>query len=87
MKIIAKAGLLAAATLIAPAADAATAKRGTFGKLPDGRSVASVTLANGNGISATVIAYGATLQAVVMPDRNGNKADVALGYDNIGDYL
>jgi aldose 1-epimerase len=39
------------------------------------------------GVSATVIAYGATLQSVVMPDRAGRKADVALGYDNIGDYL
>ena len=87
MKLIATAGLVAAATLIAPAADAATAKRGSFGKLPDGRSVASVTLANDRGVSATIIAYGATLQSVVMPDRNGNKADVALGYDNIGDYL
>jgi len=68
-------------------AEAATARRGSFGKLPDGRAVPSVTLANGKGVSATVIAYGATLQSVIMPDRNGHKADVALGYDNIGQYL
>lgn len=84
------ASLLAASllgcTLAAPA-DAATAKRGTFGKLPDGRSVPSVTLANDRGVSATIIAYGATLQSVVIPDRNGAKADVALGYDNIGEYV
>lgn len=79
-------GLLAASVLIAPA-EAATAKRGSFGKLPDGRQVASVTLSNARGISATVIAYGATLQSLMMPDRNGRKADVALGYGNIGDYL
>jgi aldose 1-epimerase len=87
MKSIATAGLLAAAVLIAPAAEAATAKRGSFGKLPDGRAVGSVILANGRGVSATVIAYGATLQSVVMPDRAGRNADVALGYYNIGDYL
>jgi aldose 1-epimerase len=69
-----------------PAA-AATAKRGVFGKLPDGRPVAAVTLANGRGVSATVIAYGATLQSVVMPDRAGRKADVALGYDTIQAYV
>jgi len=68
-------------------AEAATAKRGSFGKLPDGRAVPSVTLTNGKGVSATVIAYGATLQSVIMPDRNGHKADVALGYDNIDQYL
>ncbi|RYD59993.1 MAG: galactose mutarotase [Sphingomonadales bacterium] len=82
--------LLVAASLgsmMPVSAEAATAKRGTFGKLPDGRSVASVTLANARGVSATVIAYGATIQSVVMPDRTGKKADVALGYDNIGEYV
>lgn len=82
--------LLVAASLVAmtsASAEAATAKRGTFGKLPDGRAVASVTLANARGVSATVLAYGATLQSVVMPDRNGKRADVALGYDNMADYL
>lgn len=74
------------ACALATAAEAATAKRGAFGKLADGREVASVTLANGRGVSVTLIAYGATIQSVVMPDRNGKKADVALGYDNIGLY-
>lgn len=69
-----------------PAA-AATAKQSTFGRLPDGRQVPAVTLINARGVSATIIAYGATLQSVVMPDRAGRRADVALGYDNIRDYL
>lgn len=77
----------AAAAMIAGSAHAATAKRSTFGKLDDGRSVAAVTLSNGRGVSATVIAWGATLQSVVMPDRNGKRADVALGYDNIRAYI
>jgi aldose 1-epimerase len=77
----------AMACVLSAQAEAATAKRGTFGRLPDGRQVASVTLANARGVSATVIAYGASIQALVMPDRNGRKADVMLGYDNIGDYL
>ncbi|MBC9033389.1 galactose mutarotase [Sphingomonas sp. JC676] len=87
MKNFAAIGALAAAIVISAPADAATAKRGSFGKLPDGRVVASVTLANARGVSATVITYGATLQSVVLPDRVGRRADVALGYDNIGDYL
>lgn len=76
----------AAACVLGGTAEAATAKRGSFGKLADGREVASVTLANGRGVSVTLLAYGATIQSLVMPDRNGRKADVALGYDNIGLY-
>lgn len=84
-----KALLLAAgaACLASGTADAATAKRSTFGKLADGRDVGAVTLANGQGVSATILAWGATLQSVVMPDRHGKRADVALGYDNMSDYL
>ena len=81
---------LAVALLMATAAagaHASEAKRSTFGTLPDGRAVPAVTLSNANGVSATVIAYGATLQSVIMPDRDGSKADVALGYDNLQQYL
>ena len=80
-------GAAAAALLMASPLHAAEATRSTFGKMPDGRSVPAVTLTNANGISATVIALGATLQSVVMPDREGKKADVALGYDNLADYI
>ena len=77
----------AAIALLASPSMAATAKRGTFGKLPDGRAVASITLSNAKGVSATIIAYGASLQSVVLPDRHGKRADVALGYAKIDDYL
>ena len=66
---------------------AAEAKRSSFGKLADGRDVPAVTLTNGNGISATIIAYGATLQSVIMPDKTGKPADVALGHDTIEPYV
>ncbi|WP_035706085.1 aldose epimerase family protein [Niveispirillum irakense] len=75
------------ACLMAGSADAATARKSTFGKLPDGREVTAVTLSNGKGVSATVIAYGAGLQSLIMPDRDGKAADVALGYDNLQGYL
>lgn len=81
-------GALAAMTaVVATPALAAEAKRSTFGKLPDGRAVPAVTLSNAHGVSATIIAYGATLQSLVMPDRDGKRADVALGYATIADYL
>ncbi len=80
-------GAAAAALVAATPALGAEASQSTFGKMPDGRSVPAVTLTNANGISARVIALGATLQSVVMPDRDGKKADVALGYDNLSDYI
>ena len=59
----------------------------TFGTLPDGRPVPAVTLSNRHGVAATVIAWGASLQSLVMPDRAGRRADVALGYATLSDYL
>jgi aldose 1-epimerase len=77
----------AALAALSGAAHAATATRTTFGTLPDGRVVPAVTLANAHGVSATVIAYGAALQSLIMPDRDGRKADIVLGYDNLDQYL
>jgi aldose 1-epimerase len=73
--------------MAAACAHASDVRRSSFGTLPDGRSVPAVTLSNSRGISVRVIAYGATLQSVIMPDRNGHRADVGLGYDNIQQYL
>ena len=80
-------GVAALASIGASPALAAEAKRATFGTLADGRAVPAVTLSNKAGVSATVIAYGATLQSVIMPDRTGKRADVALGYAGIADYI
>lgn len=63
------------------------AARALFGHLPDGREVEAVTLVNARGMSATVIAYGATLQSVCVPDRNGVLADVTLGHASLAPYL
>lgn len=74
-------------TLVATPALAADATRSTFGRMKDGRDVGSVTLANRHGVSATVIALGASLQAVMLPDRKGKREDVQIGYDTIDGYL
>lgn len=63
------------------------ARRSSFGKMPDGRTVAAVTLSNARGVSARIIAYGATLQSVIIPDRVGKLEDVAIGYDDFQPYL
>lgn len=78
---------LVATAITAPAAQAAEAKRSTFGRMPDGRPVAAVTLSNGRGVSTTIIALGASIQALTMPDKTGKREDVQIGYDSIDGYL
>ena len=70
----------------AHAASAETARK-PFGMLPDSGAVESITLKNHKGVSATVITYGASLQALTTPDRKGKGADIALGYADLGHYL
>ena len=69
------------------AVQAAEISRAKFGALPDGRPVEAITLRNAQGVSATIITYGATLQSVILPDRAGKSADVALGYKTLDGYL
>lgn len=63
------------------------ASRKVFGYLPDGCAVEAITLRNRRRMSVTVIAYGAGIQAVSVPDRDGVFADVALGHTTIEPYL
>jgi aldose 1-epimerase len=49
--------------------------------------VEAVTLTNGHGMRVRLIAYGASIQTVVVPDRHGRGADVTLGYPILQDYL
>lgn len=62
-------------------------EQANFGTLPDGRPVPAVTLTNAQGVVATVIAWGATLQALIVPDRRGGRADVVLGHATLDEYL
>ncbi|WP_029907020.1 aldose epimerase family protein [Caulobacter sp. UNC358MFTsu5.1] len=82
-------GALLAATAIAVpgGAFAADYARASFGKTPDGVEVEAITLTNGKGVSATVITYGATLQSLVAPGRDGTKADIALGFEDAEAYV
>jgi aldose 1-epimerase len=61
--------------------------RRVFGVLADGRAVEAVTLSNASGVSACIIAYGATLQSLLAPDSSGAPADIALGYADLASYV
>jgi len=58
-------------------------QREPFGNLPDGQAVERFTLTNDHGLSATLCSFGALLTALHAPDRNGNLADVTLGFDTL----
>ncbi len=56
-----------------------------FGAI-DGKDVTRFTLTNSNGVSASVISYGATIQAIHVPDRDGGLDDITLGFDTLDEY-
>ena len=58
-----------------------------FGETPDGRTVEAVTLTGGRGVSARVLSYGAILQSLRAPDRDGRIGDVVLGYPDLAGYF
>lgn len=68
-------------------AHAANAKREPFGKLADGTPVEMITLSNASGVTARIISYGATLQSLEAPDRDGKPGDIVLGHATLDDYV
>lgn len=58
-----------------------------WGQTKDGRDVTLFTLTNKAGASISCINYGAILTSIIVPDKDGNLADVALGFDSLDKYL
>jgi aldose 1-epimerase len=58
----------------------------SFGKTTDGTEVQLFTLANANGVRATITNYGGTLTSLLVPDKDGKMGDVILGFDNVSGY-
>ncbi|WP_092556645.1 aldose epimerase family protein [Actinoplanes derwentensis] len=57
-----------------------------FGTLTDGTGIEKWTLTNANGVAASILTWGATIQSVLVPDRDGNVANVTLGFADLGGY-
>jgi aldose 1-epimerase len=85
MKWVAGLAMLAAGCGPA-AAQQVTAERGDAGTLRDGSRVEAIELSNGRGVTARVLTYGATLQSLVVPDREGKPGDIVLGHDTPAEY-
>jgi aldose 1-epimerase len=57
-----------------------------FGRTRDGQAVDLYTLSNGS-LSMKVMTYGGIVTEMNVPDRNGNAANVTLGFDALDKYL
>jgi len=80
--------LLRVAALVAAlgSVQAQTLKRveqADFGKTQEGSEVKLVTLRNSKGMIARIITYGAIIQELQAPDRNGNFTNILLTTDNL----
>jgi len=56
-----------------------------FGKMTDGTPIQLAVLKN-DWIEVQVLSYAAILHRIFVPDRKGNRVDVALGYPTVQDY-
>ena len=56
-----------------------------FGQTANGETVTAYTLVDGE-FSAVILDRGGIIQSLIVPDKNGMKQDVVLGYDDIAGY-
>lgn len=54
-----------------------------YGITSDGKEIYAFTITNNLGAFVELVSYGATLNKIVVPDKNGNMADVLVGFDTI----
>lgn len=62
-------------------------ERASFGRMGDGAIVERIVLRGAEGFEAAIIPYGAVLQSLLVPDRDGRSVDIVLGHDEFDGYL
>jgi aldose 1-epimerase len=60
--------------------------RAAFGALADGTGIDKWTLTDAHGMSVSVLTWGATIQSVLVPDRDGRPGTVTLGFGDLAGY-
>lgn len=58
-----------------------------FDTLENGEEVYLYTIKNSKGYSVSLMTLGAGIQSLYVPDKNGNTADVVLGFDKAEHYV
>ncbi|MEM8947528.1 MAG: aldose epimerase family protein [Planctomycetota bacterium] len=59
----------------------------SYSEVAEFDSIKLFTLSNDNGVTVKVTNYGAIITSIIVPDRDGEFADIALGYDQVEDYI
>ena len=59
----------------------------SFGTTPDGEEITLYSCTNVNGLLVSLINYGAIVVRVETPDRDGNLANINLGFPTLEGYL
>jgi aldose 1-epimerase len=62
-------------------------ERTLFGHDQDGAAVWLYRLRNAHGVEVAITNYGAIVQSILVPDRQGQLADIVLGFDDLEGYL
>ena len=57
-----------------------------YGETADGIGIEEYALTNANGVEIKIITYGGIVTSIRVPDRRGNFANVALGFDSLAKY-
>ena len=57
-----------------------------FGATKSGKTVTRYTMENAAGMAVRILDYGCTIQSILVPDKEGIRRDVVLGYDDIDGY-
>ena len=58
-----------------------------FDTVVDGKPVKLYTLGSDTGLQVQVTNYGLRVVSIIVPDRDGRRGDVAIGYGSIAEYL
>jgi aldose 1-epimerase len=87
MMCVALAASLAIPALVGKSAEMAKSmEKKVFGTTTDGKTAELYTLKNKSGMQVSITNFGATVVSIVVPDKAGKMADVALGYDTLDGY-
>lgn len=57
-----------------------------FGYTKENKKVTSFLIENKNGLKVNILDFGATIQGILVPLKNGKEVDIVLGYDDVKSY-